>query len=98
MQRWELAPLTDEAGNHRSLALDSPLQAELRAAQPWLAEAGAWYESRNERGPAVTSGLRTYSYTRSLTTRRDRVTSYHGRIDDNYRSQTTTQQYLEFTR
>jgi hypothetical protein len=71
---------------------------ELQTLQPWLTQREPWYASRNEVGPAVTAGIRSASVTRSLTTTRDRLDSFNGRVQDNYGQRTTTRRYLEVIR
>ena len=94
MNAWQLGPLVDADGNHRSLALDAPLHADLLAAQPWLTGRPAWYEDRLDSVRTVEGGAVRRFYHETTRTDRDTLTSSNGKVQDNYRASSTSREYI----
>jgi hypothetical protein len=88
-------PLLDEAGHHRSLALNGPVQQALLALQPSLRPSSAWYVDRLDRRRSVAAGVKTVDVSRGFVSRNDRVRSYNGRVYDDFFRSEQTRRYIE---
>jgi len=95
---WQLGPLLDEHGSHRSLSFDSPLMAEFIAYRDQVTTGPAWYDGRLDRGPRVVSGTRRTTVLRSHTRTRDRLNVSDGDVRDTYSSNTSRQRTIEVVR
>ena len=95
LHRMTLGPLVDEDGRHRSLSLDAPTHHALVAFQPSLADASPWYGQRLDHGPSVSAGQRSAILLRSVTVTRDGLSSYRGRVYDNFRTRSVTSRAVE---
>lgn len=96
--RFELGPLVDAEGTHRSLSLDSPAMRDLYQFQPWLNDRVSWYDDRLDRRASVAAGSRRTVVTFSETTVRDKFSSSNGKVQDNYSQSITRDKFFEVTR
>lgn len=97
-QRWQLGPLVDDNGHHRSLSLDSPAMNELHEFQPWLTSGPRWYDGRVDTARQVRAGTRSLVVDRAFTNQRDRVNSNNGRVRDSFRQTVDVERFIEVER
>jgi hypothetical protein len=91
------SPQLDADGQHRSLALDTPLLAYLRE-QDDNPRGAAWYDGRSDRSLGAVSGYELPVVQRSVTYTRDQQYQHFGHVHDNYSSTTYRSEYRELVR
>ena len=90
----DVAPLHDDFGHARSLAITQPV---IRTAQQPQHDA-PWYYGRRDIGPFVTAGSVSPRYEESVTYTRDSQYIYGGRVYDRYNETTYRRTYRNSTR
>lgn len=93
----DLGPQLDTDGVRRSVALDPSLLHHLRTSQPGYG-AQAWYEGRNDRTLAVSSGYDLPTLQSSYTLTRDRQYTSNGRVHDTFSATTYRSEYRQSIR
>ena len=90
----DVAPLHDDFGHARSLALTTPV---IRTSQRTSAYE-PWYYGRSDVGPFVTAGSVSLRQEESVTYTRDSQYIYNGRVYDRYKETTYRRTYRSSTR
>ncbi len=91
----DVAPLYDDFGHARSLALTTSVVRSAQRPQPTYEP---WYVGRRDVGPFVTAGYVSPRQEQSVTYTTDRQYIYNGRVRDRYSETTRRRTYQDSTR